>query len=133
MACAVWDRADISRRLLQQAGSHAHSLVAATNRYGQSVLHIAARRGCLPMLTMLAAASQLQSLEARNANGDTAAAIAAEYGHQEAAALLRGVIAERRGAAGPQNSGRRGQQRVVPPRRPRGGSLASAELCSLIR
>ena len=113
MACAVWDRTDICRQLLQQAGIHAPAMVAATNRYGQSVLHIAARRGCLPMLQMLAAAAQLHALEARNEVGDTPAAIAAEHGHVKAAALLSGIVADRRGCAGPQHRCRRGEQRVA--------------------
>ena len=118
MACAVADRADISRRLLQQAGSHAPALVAATNRYGHSVLHIAARRGCIPMLEMLTASAPPHALEARNAAGETAAAVAAAHGHAEAAALLKGVLEDRRASAGARHSGSRGQQRVKPAHRP---------------
>jgi len=92
MAAAVADRIDISQRLLQQAGCAAPALIAATNRYGQSVLHIAARRGCLPLLKMLVATAPPQALEIRNAAGDTPATIATNLGHGDAASILRSRV-----------------------------------------
>ena len=92
MAAVLADRMAISRRLLQEAGPRAAALVAATNRYGQSALHIAARRGCLPVLQTLVETAAPHTLNARDGAGEAAAAIAAKHGHTEAAALLSGPV-----------------------------------------
>ncbi len=44
MAACVADRYDVALQLLLAAGPAAVPLVAAVNKYGQSVLHIAARK-----------------------------------------------------------------------------------------
>ena len=56
MAAAVGKRRDVTEQLLAAAGPHAAALASATNRYGQSALHIAARQGCLPVIRLLLAA-----------------------------------------------------------------------------
>ena len=43
--------------LLQEAGTYSRSLAQATNRYGQSAWHIAARKGCTQMMQLLATAA----------------------------------------------------------------------------
>lgn len=53
MAAAVADRHGIALRLLRAAGHEAASLAVATNRYGQSAAHIAARKGSHVMLHAL--------------------------------------------------------------------------------
>ena len=98
MASTVADHADISQWLLQKAGQSAPAMVAATNRYGQSVLHIAARRGCIPLLELLIAMAPPYALGIRNAAGDTPATIAANLGHGEAAFMLRKVVSEQEGS-----------------------------------
>lgn len=55
MAAAVADRHNIAVRLLTAAGTAVGSLVRHANRYGQTAVHIAARKGSLPMLTALLA------------------------------------------------------------------------------
>ncbi len=53
MAAAVADRHNIAVRLLSAAGSAVGALVRHANRYGQTAVHIAARKGSLPLLTAL--------------------------------------------------------------------------------
>ena len=53
MAGAVAERHAVVLMLLAAAGRAAPLLVAATNRYGQTAVHIAARRGSLPLLRAL--------------------------------------------------------------------------------
>ncbi|KAI8474689.1 MAG: hypothetical protein J3K34DRAFT_517997 [Monoraphidium minutum] len=57
MAAAVANRLDVAALLLQEAGTHARALASATNRYGQSAWHIAARKGCQQMMQLLATAA----------------------------------------------------------------------------
>ena len=56
MAAAVADRVDVAARLLQAAGPGVPALVAAANKYGQTAMHVAARRGCLAMVRRLLSA-----------------------------------------------------------------------------
>ena len=53
MAAAVADRHAIAVRLLRAAGCEAATLALATNRFGQTAAHIAARRGSHMMLLAL--------------------------------------------------------------------------------
>lgn len=53
MAAAVADRHGIALRLLAAAGTAVDRLVRHANRYGQTAVHIAARKGSLPMLKAL--------------------------------------------------------------------------------
>lgn len=55
MAAAVADRHSVAVRLLSAAGSAVGALVSHANRYGQTAVHIAARKGSLPLLTALLA------------------------------------------------------------------------------
>ena len=56
MAAAVADHNVIVLRLLKAAGPHAKALTGHTNCYGLTAVHVAARRGCLPVLRSLLAA-----------------------------------------------------------------------------
>ena len=53
LAAAVADRCSIASLLLRSAGHDACRLACATNRYGQSSLHVAARRGRENMIELL--------------------------------------------------------------------------------
>ena len=53
MAAAVADRHGIAVRLLTAAGAAVDKLVRHANRYGQTAVHIAARKGSLPLLRAL--------------------------------------------------------------------------------
>lgn len=53
MAAAVADRHAIAVRLLKSAGEDAKTLTRATNRFGQTAAHIAARRGFHMLLMLL--------------------------------------------------------------------------------
>jgi ankyrin repeat protein len=56
-AAAVANRLEVATLLLQEAGASARALALATNRYGQSALQIAARKGCAQMMQLLATAA----------------------------------------------------------------------------
>ncbi|KAK9841049.1 hypothetical protein WJX81_007671 [Elliptochloris bilobata] len=86
MAAAVGKRRDITAHLLRAAGPHAAALAGATNRYGQSALHIAARQGSLPVIRLLLAAGA--GVVADNA-GTMPDQIAVQNNHPAAAALLQ--------------------------------------------
>ena len=53
MAAAVADHCGIVMRLLTAAGPHAKRMAGLTNRNGLTAAHVAARRGCLPVLRAL--------------------------------------------------------------------------------
>lgn len=55
MAAAVADHVGIVMRLLSAAGPHAKAMTSHTNRNGLTAAHVAARRGCLPVLRSLLA------------------------------------------------------------------------------
>jgi ankyrin repeat protein len=125
MAAALGGRKEVLRALLAAAAeaggggsgggaSAAAPLVRAANRYGQTALHIAARRGCLESLEALLGAARdrddgdggggsggggegasgrrkrppVPLAALRDASGDSAADVAARAGHFRAAALL---------------------------------------------
>lgn len=72
-----------STRQPQQLGSPGITrLLAAENRYGQTVLHIAARKGCMELLQLLLVygAGQVAG-RAVDAAGDTPLDIARRHGH----------------------------------------------------
>lgn len=56
-AAAVGNRLEVAALLLQEAREHAPALAAATNRYGLSAWHIAARKGSKQMMQLLATAA----------------------------------------------------------------------------
>ena len=78
--------------------ARAAALAAALNRYGQSALHVAARRGDAGTLRSLLAAGGGAAAAAVDAAGDTAADVARRAGHGEAAALLEDAADEWRRA-----------------------------------
>ncbi|KAG2494438.1 hypothetical protein HYH03_007490 [Edaphochlamys debaryana] len=90
-AAAVANRADVAACLLQAAGaSRAGELVMQANKYGQSVLHIAARKGTAELLTMLLRAGPKGvAAGARDANGDTPVDIAVKNRHAAALAEFK--------------------------------------------
>ncbi|KAL4859919.1 Cortactin-binding protein 2 [Chlorella vulgaris] len=76
MAAAVGGRTGIVVKLLEEAGQQASDLVQAANRYGQTTLHIAARKGSATLLSALVDAGGADSLLRADQNGRTAAEIA---------------------------------------------------------
>ncbi|KAK9829332.1 hypothetical protein WJX72_005233 [[Myrmecia] bisecta] len=88
MAAAVADRRNIALRLLSAAGPDAAGFVRAANRYGQTAVHIAARRGSCHMLRILLAAGGAACAMEADKSGDTPQRIAGYNNHREAQALL---------------------------------------------
>jgi len=67
--------------------AHPSPLVAAANRFGQTTLHIVARRGFMPMLGMLLEAGA--SATARDSYGFTAGDVAGKAGREDAMRVLK--------------------------------------------
>ena len=61
-------------------------LVCAANRYGQSALHIAARKGSLRMLRLLLGAGGFYALGAADCAGETPMDVAVKHAHMDAVA-----------------------------------------------
>jgi hypothetical protein len=75
-------------KLLQAAGPEAEALVAAANRYGQTAVHIAARKGSAGLLRSLVDAGGAASLASADCEGTTAAEIARRHGNGGAMRVL---------------------------------------------
>ncbi|KAG1663279.1 hypothetical protein FOA52_006320 [Chlamydomonas sp. UWO 241] len=93
MAAVVAGHTHVVRWLLasatQQAGGRgAACLLAASNRYGQSALHIAARKGSPQLLRLLLFAGGHDALGAADALGLTPMDVAVKHSHQHAASLF---------------------------------------------
>ena len=73
---------------LQAAGPEAEALVAAANRYGQTAVHIAARKGSAGLLRSLVTAGGAASLATADCEGITAAEIARRHGNGGAMRVL---------------------------------------------
>lgn len=93
MAAAVADRHNIAVRLLSAAGSAVGALVRHANRYGQTAVHIAARKGSLPLLTALLTIGGPSVAAARDCVGISPADIASKNNHTAAVELLCSVAA----------------------------------------
>ncbi|KAL0034492.1 hypothetical protein WJX79_005379 [Trebouxia sp. C0005] len=93
MAAAVADRHNIAVRLLSAAGSAVGALVRHANRYGQTAVHIAARKGSLPLLTALLTSGGPSVAAARDCVGISPADIASKNNHTAAVELLCSVAA----------------------------------------
>ncbi|CAD7698100.1 unnamed protein product [Ostreobium quekettii] len=52
-AAAVADRCSVARCLLLAAAHRGEAMCCMTNKHGQTALHVAARRGCMPMVKAL--------------------------------------------------------------------------------
>ncbi|GIL66540.1 hypothetical protein Vafri_20039 [Volvox africanus] len=89
-AAAVANRADVAAYLLQAAGSAgAGELVLAPNKYGQSVLHVAARKGSSQLLRLLLSAGGVAVVGSRDGSGDTPVDVAKKNRHVAALAEFR--------------------------------------------
>lgn len=85
MAAAVADRHDVALCLLMAAGlPGARKLVNAVNRYGQSVMHIAARKGSQKLLQLLLSFGGHASIGAADTSGDTPVDVAKKNRHEVA-------------------------------------------------
>lgn len=88
MAAAVAGRTNIVTKLLAAAGQEAAQLVGCANRYGQTVVHIAARKGSASLLRSLVDAGGKESLLTADVDGKTAAEIARRTGNAPAMHVL---------------------------------------------
>ncbi|GAB4816962.1 hypothetical protein N2152v2_004008 [Parachlorella kessleri] len=114
MAAAVGGRRRIAQCLLEAAGPEmALGLVQATNRYGQTAVHIAARRGSFDLVQCLLEAGGGAAVAAiRDCNGMTAADVARRTGNMPAWELLHALTTSGdAGAANPPGEGGRGRRR----------------------
>ena len=83
-AAAVSGRAAIAAQLLSAAGLGASSLVSVSNRYGQTSVHVAARKGSLALVQMLVEAGGSESLAVEDSDGRTPADVARRNGNSGA-------------------------------------------------
>ncbi|GIL85127.1 hypothetical protein Vretimale_9982 [Volvox reticuliferus] len=102
-AAAVANRADVAAYLLQAAGSAgAGELVLAPNKYGQSVLHVAARKGSSQLLRLLLSAGGVAVVGSRDGSGDTPVDVAKKNRHVAALAEFRRLTGGHTATRGPQ-------------------------------
>lgn len=77
----------------QAAGASGSELVVAPNKYGQSVVHIAARKGSSQLLRLLLSAGGVEAVVRRDGSGDTPVDVAKKNRHTAALAEFRRVTA----------------------------------------
>jgi hypothetical protein len=95
-AAAVSGRAGIAGILLAAAGPEdAAALVTASNRYGQTCVHVAARKGTPALVQLLIEAGGSASLSVADCDGRTAADVARRNGNSSAWRLLTGTMSAR--------------------------------------
>ncbi|KAK9814894.1 hypothetical protein WJX73_001568 [Symbiochloris irregularis] len=92
MAAAVADHCGIVVRLLAAAGPHARTIARQTNRNGSTAAHVAARRGCMPVLHELLAAAGGALASTRDHRCKTPIQVAEREGQWAAAAMLRAAV-----------------------------------------
>lgn len=88
MCCVVSDRVGLAATLLDAAYPHAHDLLLARNRHGQTALHLAAYRGAADMIKLLLRHQGRAAVRERDAAGLTPAQVARKHCHKVAEALL---------------------------------------------
>mmetsp|Transcript_38469 Transcript_38469/g.108721 ORF Transcript_38469/g.108721 Transcript_38469/m.108721 type:complete len:748 (+) Transcript_38469:93-2336(+) len=93
MAATVGDHFNVSMLLLRAAGPLASSLIGATNRYGQTAIHLAARRGSILLLRAMLQLGAGSSAAVVDNTGATAADIAGYHGHKEMQRILQSCLA----------------------------------------
>lgn len=93
MAAAVGNRLDVAQSLLQAAGAAAGPLVSAVNKYGQSVVHIAARKAPAKLLRLLLHFGGSAVVAKADTSGETPLDIARKNKHILALAEFRKVCA----------------------------------------
>jgi len=95
-AAAVSGRSGIAGMLLAAAGpADAAALVTASNRYGQTCVHVAARKGTPALVQLLIEAGGSASLSVADCDGRTAADVARRNGNSGAWKLLTGTMSAR--------------------------------------
>lgn len=89
MAAAVAERQDVAALLLGScgAGGGGERFVNAQNRYGQTALHVSARRGSLWFVQSLLEHGAL--CDVQDGRGQRASGVAQKHGHVKVAELLR--------------------------------------------
>lgn len=88
MAAVVGSHLEVARYLVQVAGDQAGDMICAVNRYGQTAVHIAARRGCQALLELLLTRGGDQCRGMADLQGDCPLHIAQKNNNQAALALL---------------------------------------------
>lgn len=94
MAAAVANHYNVAQCLLLSAGSEAAlDLTTAANRYGQSALHIAARKGSPQLLQLLLCVGGVAMLAMADSSGETPMDVAVKHSHAAAVAEFRRAYA----------------------------------------
>mmetsp|Transcript_17593 Transcript_17593/g.44655 ORF Transcript_17593/g.44655 Transcript_17593/m.44655 type:complete len:696 (-) Transcript_17593:24-2111(-) len=88
MAATVGNHLPIVLELIRAAGPLSMHMISATNRYGQTALHLAARRGSLPFLQLMLEAGGVMFASAPDCSGHRAADVAGQHGHPGARKML---------------------------------------------
>lgn len=88
MSSVVAGHVSVTRRLLSAAGTNAAQLVASTNRFGQTAIHLAARSGSVLLLTLLLQASTRDVITQRDSAGRTPMDVAKKHSHSMAVEVL---------------------------------------------
>jgi ankyrin repeat protein len=95
-AASVSGRLGIAAILLTAAGpADAAALVTASNRYGQTCVHVAARKGTPALVQLLIEAGGSAALSVADCDGRTAADVARRNGNSSAWRLLTGTMSAR--------------------------------------
>lgn len=93
MAAVLANRFNVAQWLLAAGAEAAPALTKAANRYGQSALHIAARKGSVQMLSLLLSVGGPSALKAADASGETPIDVALKHSHMAAVAEFRRACA----------------------------------------
>ncbi|KAF5838844.1 hypothetical protein DUNSADRAFT_2102 [Dunaliella salina] len=85
MAAAVANRLDVAQTLLSEAGPEGvQAMLHATNKYGQTALHVAARKGSPRLLRLLLSFVGPGFVGLRDNSGETALDVARNHSHNDA-------------------------------------------------
>lgn len=94
-AAAVSGRTSIASQLILEAGNRASTMIRAKNRYGQTSLHVAARKGSPELIRLLVSHADAETLSMVDADGRTAADVARRNGNSGAWMVLTGKNEEK--------------------------------------
>ncbi len=95
MAAVVANHYEVAQLLLAVRPQASRDLARAINRYGQSALHIASRKGSVQLLNLLLTAQGIASLSMPDSLGETPMDIAKKHSHLAAIAEFEAHLAQR--------------------------------------
>lgn len=109
MAAAVAERQEVAALLLESCGlgGERDRFVNAQNRYGQTALHVSARRGSLWFVHSLL--EHGASCDVQDGRGQRASGVAQKHGHVEVAELLRSLEKAKAAPSGVKKERRKGK------------------------